>query len=73
MNSLYYYIFFSKKVSGVLPVFTCARAIGNFWSICLGVSILRCEPRSDRNLFSCFGFIENIPILKALQVNSRPL
>ena len=27
----------------MLPVFTCARAIGNLWCICLGVSILGLE------------------------------
>ena len=26
----------------VLPIFTCAKAIGNLWSICLGVNILCC-------------------------------
>ena len=25
---------------GVLTAFTCARAIGNLWSICLGVNVL---------------------------------
>ena len=30
----------------MLPDFTCAKAIGNLWSTCLGVNILRCE-RSD--------------------------
>ena len=28
----------------VLPAFTCARAIGNLWTICLGVDILRPSP-----------------------------
>ena len=28
--------------SGVLPAFTCVRAIGNLWSICLGHNILSC-------------------------------
>ena len=28
--------------SGVLPAFTCTRAIGNLWSICWGVNILSC-------------------------------
>ena len=27
----------------VLPAFTCARAIGNLWSTCFGVNILRIE------------------------------
>ena len=29
-----------SKFSDVLPAFTCASAIGNIWSICLGVNIL---------------------------------
>ena len=29
-----------KKLSELLPAFTCARAIGNLWSICFGVNIL---------------------------------
>ena len=29
-----------SKFSDVLPTFTCARAIGNLWSICFGVNIL---------------------------------
>ena len=29
-----------SKFSDVLPAFTCARAIGNLSSICLGVNIL---------------------------------
>ena len=33
-----------EKFSDVLPAFTCARAIGNLWSICLGVKILRSSP-----------------------------
>ena len=34
-----WWIWFSK-FSAVLPAFTCASATGNFWSICLEVSIL---------------------------------
>ena len=49
----------------VLPVFTCTRAIGNIWSICLRVKILRPSPFA--------AFIGNINLLKALRVNSRPL
>ena len=30
-----------SKVSDGVPAFTCARAIGNLWSICLGVKIFR--------------------------------
>ena len=33
-----------SKFSDVLPAFTCARAIGNLWSICLEVNILRPFP-----------------------------
>ena len=53
-----------SKFSDVLPAFTCARAIGNLWNICLGV-----------NVFSSFpydGFNRNMPLLKALRVNSWP-
>ena len=32
-----------SKFSDVLPAFTRARAIGNLWSICLEVNILRRE------------------------------
>ena len=32
-----------SKFSDVLIDFTCARAIGNLWSICLGLNILRFE------------------------------
>ena len=32
-----------SKFQDVLPTFTCARAIGNLWSICLGLNILRFE------------------------------
>ena len=46
------------------PAFTCARAIGNLWSICLGVKVI--------NHFPCFSFIGNIPLLKALRINSWP-
>ena len=33
-----------SKFSDALPSFTCARAIYNFWSICLGVNILGPSP-----------------------------
>ena len=36
------------KFSDVLPVFTCARAIVNLQSICLGVNVV--------NPFPCIGF-----------------
>ena len=38
-----WWIWFSK-FSAVLPAFTCASATGNFWSICLEVSILNPTP-----------------------------
>ena len=31
-----------SKFSDVVPAFTCARAIGNLWNICLRVNILSC-------------------------------
>ena len=54
-----------NKFSDVMPAFTCARAIGNLWSISLGVNIL--------TLLPCAGFVENIPLLKELRVNCQPL
>ena len=51
------------KFSNVLLDFTCARTIGDVWSIFLGVHIF--------NSFPCVSFIEIIPLLKALRVNSR--
>ena len=39
--SLYYYIIFIMFLYAYVPAFTCARAIGNLWNICLGVDILR--------------------------------
>ena len=48
----------------MLPAFTCARAIDNLWSICLGVNIF--------SHFACIDFVGNIPLLKSLRVNSRP-
>ena len=36
-----------NKLSELLPAFTCARAIGNLWSICFGVSILSPVPLVD--------------------------
>ena len=54
-----------SKCLDALPAFTCVKAIGNLWSICLGVNIF--------NSFPCVDFIGNIPLLKALIVNSQPL
>ena len=53
-----------SKFSDVLPAFTSARAIGNLWSICLGLDIF--IP------FPFISFIGNIPLLKASRVNFRP-
>ena len=47
----------------MLPTCTCARATGNPRSICLGAKILSPSP--------CVDFNGNIPLLKALRVNSR--
>ena len=41
-----------RKFSGVLPAFSCASAIGNYWSICLGVNILSPTPWIDLYLAS---------------------
>ena len=67
------YLILINTFSGVLPAFTCTGAIGNVWGICLGVTTLRCETDSKGNPIACVGFIENIPNLKALRVDSRPL
>ena len=56
------YLISFSKFSDVLTAFTCARAIGNLWSICLRVHI--------SNLLACFSLIGNVPLLKALRVNS---
>ena len=53
-----------SNFSDVLSAFTCARAIGNLRSICSGVNILSPSP--------FVAFIKNIPLLKALRVNSQP-
>ena len=60
----------------MLPAFTYAGAIGNLWSICLGVNIFRCLAKSEAfeaNMYECFfprvSFIGNIPLLSALRVN----
>ena len=52
-----------SKFSDVLPAFTCARAIGKVWNNCLGDNILSSLPYVN--------FIGNIPLSKALRVNSR--
>ena len=48
----------------MLPAFIYARAIDNLWTICVGVNIF--------NRFPCDVFNGNIPLFKALRVNSRP-
>ena len=58
------YLMSFNKRSELLPTFTCARAIGNFWSICVGVNILSPVP--------VVGFNGNNPLLKALITNSLP-
>ena len=47
-----------------MPAFTYATAIGNLWSICLGVNILSPVPIVDFNGHN--------PLLKALITNSLP-
>ena len=59
-----YPISFTKFLD-VLPAFNWVSAIGNIWSICLGLNIL------GPLLF--VAFIGHIPLLKAFRVNSRPL
>ena len=53
-----------SKFSDVLRAFTCGRATGNLWNICLKVNIFRTLP--------FIAFIGNIPLLKALSVYSWP-
>ena len=40
MNKQFAWFQIDFNLSELLPAFTCARAIGNYWSICLGVNIL---------------------------------
>ena len=54
-----------NKLSELFPAFTCATAIGNLWSNCLGVNILIPVP--------VVAFNENNPLLKALITKSLPL
>ena len=54
-------ISFSKFLD-VLLAFTCIRTIGTIWSICLEVNIF--------NPFPYVAFIGNIPLSKALRINS---
>ena len=63
----------------VLPAFTCARAIGHLWSICLGAKNLsqlakskECEANICSLSFPCAAFIGNIPLLKELTVTFWP-
>ena len=56
----------------MLSEFTCVRAIGKFWNICLGVNILSRVAKSGRSRLPCADFIENILLLKVLTTNSRP-
>ena len=60
-----------SKFSDVLPAFTCARAIGNLWGICLGVNILRLE-WSEKPVPLPVVFIGNILLSKALRTLSLP-
>ena len=53
-----------NRLFELLPAFTCAGAIGNLWSNCIGVNILSPVP--------VVGFNENNPLLKALITNSLP-
>ena len=52
-----------SKFSDVLLAFTCARAIGNFWSIYLGVNILGLD-WSEFRLFTSSFFFELIWLQK---------
>ena len=58
-----------NRFSGLLPAFTYARAIGNLWSICLGVNILSLE-RSVFKIPKPLDFIENILLSKPSRIIS---
>ena len=60
-----------NKFSELLPAFTCARAIGNVWSICFGVNILSLE-LSVSKIPDPVDFVKNIVLLKALRIASLP-
>ena len=45
-----------SNFSGLLCACTCARTIGNLWSICLGVDILNCLSKVLVTAFPCFLF-----------------
>ena len=62
---------FLYKFSDVLPSCTCARATGNLRSICFGANTLSRVAKSERPSFPCIDFNENIPLLKALRVNTQ--
>ena len=64
-------ILFSKFSDVLLPI-TWTRAIGNLWSICLGVNILNRVDKSEGRPSPCAAFVGNIPLFKALRVNSWP-
>ena len=49
---------FVNELSELLPAYTCARAIGNLWSICLGVSILSPVPLVALDLAFASAIIE---------------
>ena len=53
-----------NTLSKLLPVLTCARAIGNLWSICLGANILSLE-WSGFKMPEPLDLIENILLSKA--------
>ena len=60
-----------SKFSDVLPAFTCAKAIDNHWSICLGVNIFRLEWSETLSKKPVPAiFIGNILLSKALRTLS---
>ena len=64
-------ISFSKFLD-VLPASTCASAIGNLSRMCFEANIFSRVAKSEGRPSPFVAFIENIPLLKALRVNSRP-
>ena len=60
-----------NKFSELLLAFTCARAIANLWSICLGVSTLSLQ-WSGFKMPAPLDFVKNILLSKVSKIVSLP-
>ena len=67
IQSIFHLTDFITKFWYVLYTFTCSSAIGNLWSIWLGVNILRCKAKCEGRPMSWSCSNENIARLKALK------